>query len=180
MKRCPRCGQGYTESDINFCLNDGELLMQYTPDEPQTIFSEDIPPTRFGDDSPPTVMMDRGRVTNQTAWPQSSPPAPWQSRTPAMQNQGTVLGGFTMSRDQTLPTIALVLGVGSAIMVCCYGGIWLGIPAAIVGFLGMRNADTDPTRYSGRGMAIGGMVLGIITFLISFVILVFGLLANAV
>ena len=57
MKRCPKCGQGYTESDINFCLNDGELLIQYTPDEPQTIFADDVPPTRFGDDSPPTVMM---------------------------------------------------------------------------------------------------------------------------
>jgi hypothetical protein len=179
MKRCPKCGQGYTESDINFCLNDGELLMQYTPDEPKTILADDVP-TRFADDSPPTVMMDPGRMTNQTSWPQSSPPAAWQSSTPAMQNQGFGVGGFTMAQDKTLPTIALVLGVGSAIMVCCYGGIWLGVPAAIVGFIGMRNADSDPTRYSGRGLAVGGMVLGIVTFLISMVILVFGLLANAV
>lgn len=177
MKRCPKCGQGYTESDINFCLNDGELLIQYTPDEPQTIFADDVPPTRFGDDSPPTVMMDRTRITNQTAWPQASPPAPWQSQTPALQNPEYSVGGYTVSRDQTLPTIALLLGVASAIMVCCYGGIWLGIPAAIVGFLGMRNADSDPTRYTGRGMAIGGMVLGIITFLISMVIVVFAVLA---
>jgi hypothetical protein len=50
-------------------------------------------------------------------------------------------------------------------MICCYGGLWLGLPAAIVGYIGMRNADSDPTRYGGRGLAIGGMVAGIITFL---------------
>lgn len=176
MKRCPKCGQGYTESDINFCLNDGELLMQYSPDEPKTIFADEVP-TRFADDSPPTVMMDPGRVTNQTSWQQSSPLTPWQSSTPAMQNQGFGAAGFALSQDKTLPTIALVLGIGSAIMVCCYGGIWLGIPAAIVGFMGMRNADSDPTRYSGRGLAIGGMVLGTVTLLISMVLVVIAMLA---
>jgi len=52
---------------------------------------------------------------------------------------------------------------------CCYGGIWLGLPAAVLGFLGVRNAGNDPGKYGGRGMAVGGMVLGIVTFLISII-----------
>lgn len=167
MKRCPRCGQTYTDSDINFCLNDGELLSRLS----------DEPPTLFKDDSPPTVVMDRGRVTNQANWQNASPPAVYQSPSPA-GNPG--LGGlsrFQQSRDQTLPTIAFALGLASLVLICCYGGIWLGLPAAIVGFLGLRNADGDPERYSGRGLAIGGLVLGIVTFLMSIVFVIFAALA---
>ena len=50
---------------------------------------------------------------------------------------------------------------------CCYGGIWLGVPAAVLGFLGMKNADRDPGRYEGRGLAIAGMVLGGVSLLAS-------------
>ena len=175
MKICPRCGQGYTDSSINFCLNDGELLVLYGGDEPKTLFS-DPPPTQF-DDSPPTPVMDPTRITNQTGWQPESPPAPWQGQTP-LQNRAYGLGSVTRPGDQTLPTIALILGILSCVVVCCYGGIWLGAPAAVIGFLGMKNADSDPIRYGGRGMAIGGMVLGTVTFLISMVILFAALLAR--
>ncbi|MEO8648489.1 MAG: DUF4190 domain-containing protein [Acidobacteriota bacterium] len=176
MKRCPQCGQGYSDTDINFCLNDGELLMQYSGEEPQTLFQSDRPGS--GEDSPPTLVLPSARVTNQNAWVGASPPAPWQNPTPQSQSPAFGLGGYSVSRDQTLPTIALVLGIFAGLMVCCYGGIWLGVPAAIVGYLGMRNADTDPSRYAGRGLAIGGMVLGIVTFLASMIFLVIGLVAR--
>jgi hypothetical protein len=175
MKICPRCGQGYSDSSINFCLNDGELLVLYDGGEPKTLFS-DRPGASF-EDSPPTVMMDPSRATNPTGWP-ASPPVPWRNQSPARPEGNYVLGSIVQPRDQTLPTIALILGIISCLVVCCYGGIWLGVPAAVVGFLGMRNADNDPNRYGGRGMAIGGMVLGIITFLASFVFLIIGLLAQ--
>ena len=157
MKRCPRCNQTYTDDELNFCLNDGELL------------------TAFGDDAPPTVFMDPPRVTGQASWQSAPPPVPWQG-SQNIQNPQQGTPAFFQSRDQTLPTISLVLGILSVLMVCCYGGIWLGLPAAIVGFLGMRNADSDPTRYGGRGMAIGGMVLGIVSFLGFLVYMVFFLM----
>lgn len=161
MKQCPRCNQTYTDDDLNFCLNDGELL------------------TSSGD-APPTVFMDPPRVTGQTSWQSAPPPAPWQG---SQNMQSTPFGtpAFVQSRDQTLPTIALVLGILSVLMICCYGGIWLGLPAAIVGYLGMRNADSDPSRYTGRGMAIGGMVLGIVSFLAflgMMIVWIFSLLAR--
>jgi hypothetical protein len=174
MKRCPACGQGYTDNTLNFCLNDGELLMQYSGDQPPS-FAEETTPTSYADDSPPTLVMNSPRITNQEIWQTPSPPVPWQN--PNIQN-APYLGGYALHRDQTLPTIALALGISSIVMVCCYGGIWLGLPAAIVGFLGLRNAQNNPERFHGGGMAIAGLVIGIITFLISMIVLIVGAVAS--
>lgn len=172
MKRCPACGQGYTDDTLNFCLSDGELLMQYTGDQQ---FAGDLPPRSFADDSPPTLVMNSPRITNQESWQSASPPSVWQN--PHIQNP-PYLGGYMLHRDQTLPTIALFLGLGSLLMVCCYGGIWLGLPAAIVGFLGLRNSQKNPECFAGGGMAIAGLVIGIITFLISMIVLLAATVAS--
>ena len=169
MKQCPRCKQTYSDPALNFCLEDGELLVA---------FSQEPPLGRYADETPPTILLDQSRVTNPTSWPQqqpAQPPARWQP-------QGMQGGQFgqqpVRSRDQTLPTVSLILGILSLLLVCCYGGIWLGLPAAIVGFLGMRNADSDPSRYTGRGMAIGGMVLGVISLLSSIAFVLFAIIAS--
>jgi hypothetical protein len=175
MKKCVRCGQTYSDDTLNFCLNDGELLVNFTGEEPRSLFPDEPPPTQFADDSPPTLAMDRARITNQTNWPQSSqPPAYWQGPSTPARNPSYTPETFNPSRDQTLPTISLVLGIFACFLVCCAGGIWLGLPAAVLGFLGMKNADSDPNRYSGRGMAIAGMVLGIVTFVVSMIFIVIG------
>lgn len=170
MKQCPRCQQTYSDDNLNFCLEDGELL---------TAFAQEPPLSRYADDSPPTMILDQARVTNPASWPASppsSPPAQWHQ--PNMQNQPFAAPAFIPSRDQTIPTISLILGILSFLLICCYGGIWLGLPAAVLGFLGMRNADTDSSKYGGRGMAIGGMVLGVISFLASMVFALLAALAN--
>lgn len=174
MKRCPKCGQQYADPDLNFCLNDGELLMQPAGSiEPN--FGKGA---GFAEDAPPTVMINDPRATNPTGWPGASAPAPWQSQTPAYQPPQPQLSHFTRSTDKTLPTVSLVLGIFSLVFVCCYGGLWLGVPAAILGFMGMRNADSDPTKYGGRGMAIGGMVLGTITLILSIILILFGIVGS--
>jgi hypothetical protein len=163
MKICPKCNQTYSDENLNFCLNDGEFLKQY------------------GEDAPPTVMMDPTRVTNQ-GWrqepPVSEPISPWQSQPLNNQNQQFGVQNFVQKTDQTLPTVSLVLGILSFLLICCYGGFPLGLAAVVTGYLGMRNADSDPSRYGGRGLAIGGMVLGILSFLSSIVFILFALLAN--
>jgi hypothetical protein len=168
MKKCPRCGQVYTEDNLNFCLNDGELLTYLQESDPSR------PQDRgFADDSPPTLVLDPSRVTNQS-WPSADPPAPWQNQSPAPQSQPFGLSMQNASKDQTLPTVSLALAVLSCFLVCCAGGIWLGLPAAVLGYLGMRNVDNDPNKYGGRGLAIAGMVIGIVTFLASLVFLLIG------
>ena len=168
MKQCLRCRKTYDDDQLNFCLDDGE---------PLTLVP--IAPTRFADDAPPTVVLDQSRVTNPAAWPISSPPAPvsqWQPQNINNNQFGSPL--FAQPRDQTVPTIALILGILSVPLICCYGGIWLGLPAAAMGFIGMRNADSDSSRFGGRGMAIGGMVLGVISFLASLVFAFFAIIAS--
>jgi hypothetical protein len=166
MKKCLRCGQSYSDDSLNFCLNDGELLVE-------TRFE---PPTQYVDDSPPTILMSETRVTNPIDWPQSSP-MQWQPQQPPARVPFQQLADFRSSQNTTLPTISLILGIVSCFLVCCAGGIWLGLPAAIVGFLALKNVENNPTMYGGRGLAIAGMVIGIITFLASVFFMIFGQLS---
>ena len=137
-------------------MEDGELL---------TFLAFEPPPSRYTEDPPPTVLLNEARVTNPANWPQS--PLARQTSHQELQQQPFSSPAFVRSRDKTLPTISLILGIASIVLICCYGGIWLGVPAAILGFIGMRNADSDPGMYDGRGMAIAGMVLGGVSLLAS-------------
>lgn len=165
MKHCPRCREVYNDDQLNFCLNDGELLSVYSGNEYR-------PPAT--EDSPPTLMMDPSRVTNPIGWQAGQPIEPFGSTTHGVTPPTYATSPHQQKRDQTLPTVSLILGIAACLLVCCSGGIWLGLPAAVVGFLGLRNTDNDPGRYGGRGLAIAGMVLGIITFLASMFILIAG------
>ena len=164
MKQCPRCHQTYPDDDLNFCLNDGEFLTSGSSEPPPTIFGGQSPAS----DEPATILMDKTRVTNPTGWhPAAGPVQPWQQQTPVYSQPVPLSYGFPRGADQTLATVSLVLGIISLVAVCCYGGLWLGIPAAGVGFVALRNISSDPSRYGGRGLAIGGIVMGIVTAIIT-------------
>src|SRR3982750_2527067 len=105
MKRCPRCGQTYTDPDINFCLNDGELLSRQTDTSNQTISSG--PSYGQVDDSPPTMVLEQARVTNPIGWSApAQPPAQWR---PAA-NQ-LLYPNVTASPAQTLGILSLCFGL---------------------------------------------------------------------
>ncbi len=89
MKKCLRCGERYSDITLNFCLNDGELLVQetYRP-----------PPTQFADDSPPTLVINQPRVTNPIDFSQSSP-VRWQGNVPQTVDGQLNFGGYAASRD---------------------------------------------------------------------------------
>ena len=164
MKICPKCNQTYSDENLNFCLNDGELLQQYS------------------DDAPPTIMMDSPRTTNPINWqqyeaPTNAPPVAWQ-QTPLMQNQQFGASALSAQTDKTLPTISLVLGILGFLLICCYGGFPAGIAAIITGYLGMKNVDSDPARYGGRGLAVGGMILGAVALISSVVFTLFAIIAS--
>ena len=170
MKRCPRCNRIYQDEELNFCLDDGELLQLYEGEEP----------TRsLRDNPPPTIVLDPPRVTDPIGWSAGKDIGAWQGSTqPAPAAAYGRPQFYRTSVDQTMPTISMILGILSLTTVCCFGGFYLGVPAAILGLIGMRNADRDPGRYGGRGMAIAGMVIGIITFLIGIVHLVSTILSR--
>ncbi|CAN5386888.1 hypothetical protein BH10ACI3_BH10ACI3_03940 [soil metagenome] len=155
MKQCPRCNHKYIDEDLNFCLEDGEMLT--------TVFNQT---ERYVDDSPPTIALNDARRTNPTNWPQSppsAPPAQWQQ--PQMQAQPVQFGSFpvTQSPNQTLAIVSLGLGIGSlAIGWCCSLGLLLSPAALITGFIALSNIKKDPNANGGRGLAIAGIVTGTI------------------
>ena len=58
----------------------------------------------------------------------------------------------------------MILGIVS--LVCC--GLLTGIPAIILGNMGKKEIDLDPTQ-TGRGMAQAGFIMGIIGTVLSVV-----------
>ena len=153
MKICPTCNQIYDDDDQNYCLNDGRLL------------------TKATDDAPPTVFLDPPRITNQN-YQTGAPISPWQNQL-NLQNQGFMNSPVSYGQDQTLPIVSLVFGILSiSLAFCCYGGIPLGIVALITGYIGLNNEKNDPTRYGGRGLAIGGMVTGGLVLALSILLII--------
>lgn len=150
MKRCPRCGQTYTDENINFCLNDGELLSRQTG----TPYHGPLV-----DDSPPTVVLDQSRVTNPTGWhPPSAPPVAYQ------QHHSPIFQSYPVkaSPSLTLPIISLVFGLCSIFVgLCCYSGVLLGPAAIIAGIVGLVQNKSNPELYGGRGLSIAGIATGV-------------------
>ncbi len=160
MKQCLRCQKTYTDQTLNFCLEDGEMLVMVDGPSRQ-------------DDAPPTVMFDQARRTNPTGWPSqqpAAPPAQWQ---PQPMNAAQQFGAFpmTMSPNQTLAIVSLGLGVSSLVIGwCCYIGFLLGPAAIITGFIAMSQNNKNPEKYGGRGLAIGGIVTGAL-FVVGFALI---------
>lgn len=163
MKRCPKCSQTFADQNLNFCLNDGELLM-YEQEAPRP-FADEPPPTMFaGDDSPPTLMMNQPRETNPTGWANASPPVQWQAQQQIVTPPGQSPVQYSpvyASPNQVLGILSLVLGALSiTVGWCCYTGVLLGPAAMILGAVAIFQNKSDPTRYGGKGLGIAGIVLG--------------------
>lgn len=155
MKICSVCSQTYLDEEQYYCLNDGSVL------------------TQLNDEAPPTVFMNQARPTEQINWANNNPLSAWQNQ-PIQQNQSFPLA--VQGQNQVLPTVSLVLGLLSLVLFCCYGGLPLGIAALVTGYLGLSNANKNPSQYGGRGLAIAGLILGafglLITVFIAFIALI--------
>ena len=99
-----------------------------------------------------------------------NPPA---SPEPNMQNpqnfgQNPVAGG---KQNQTLAIVSLVLGILG--MTLCCGLLIPNLAAIITGFMARNKANSDPSNYGGAGLALGGIITGIVGLLGSLGYLIF-------
>lgn len=153
MKQCPACKRTYADDLLNFCIEDGELLVApYTDPPAKSLF----------EDAPPTIVMDSPRITNPY-----QAPAPlahqWQQPGPPYAAAGTL--------DDTMAKASLITGIASIVLICCYGGLWLGIPAIVLGFIGWRRTQEDPSRFGGSGLAVAGIAMGAVSLAVSMLML---------
>jgi hypothetical protein len=102
-------------------------------------------------------------VTGPTAPPPPPPPGP-----------GGYPGdyGAAPQRQQNIfGLLALILGIVAIVLCCLYGGAWAGIPAIVLGVIGMSKAGKG--QASNRGMSLTGVVLGVIGLLLTIGLLAF-------
>ncbi|GIJ26127.1 hypothetical protein Vqi01_12890 [Micromonospora qiuiae] len=113
--------------------------------------------------------------------PVGQPPAYGQPHPPPYAGQpygGTPMyphAGFAgpSGQQNTLGLVAMILGIASIPLNCCYLGVPLGLAAVITGWLGKQKADQGLASNSGQALA--GLICGAIGILLT--LGYFGLLA---
>jgi hypothetical protein len=101
------------------------------------------------------------------------PPVPasgWENQQVGSAPPESSLGPAPAGQNKILPIVSLVLGILS---LCCYVSPITGIAAVITGFMGMKNANSMPNEYGGKGLAIAGMIIGGLMFVVGIVYWVF-------
>lgn len=145
-------------------------------EEPPTVMSPaiNVPNIRFGDSQEPPRQVE-------PAW--TPPPAPIAAWDDKGVGASTPFQPPTeQGADKTLAIVSLVSGL-VAWLPCCWGPG--AIVAIITGFMAKRNVDSNPAVYGGRGMAIAGMVLGVLNlvlvalyFIVYIALMFFGAMVN--
>lgn len=169
MKRCPKCYQEFTDEWLTFCTQDGTSLVDVelsTIEPPPTLLSPAMPPSVSPTEQPTLDMPGRYNPPAQYI-----PPAPLQSGwTPPPPP------AYPINPQQSLAVASLVLGIVTmTIGWCCSIGILTGPVGIVLGIVSLVQIKNDPTRYGGKGLAIGGIVTGGLYFVIlALIILLYG------
>jgi uncharacterized protein DUF4190 len=159
MKRCPTCNQQFTDEWLTFCTQDGTSLVDVTGsapsigEPPPTFAYPPIPPTVSRSEEPTLDLPDAYRPPPVPASaPQTIQPG-WQPPPPPP--------GYVAGKQQSLAAASLVLGLVSiTIGWCCWFGVLTAPISLVLGIISLVQIKNNPTQYSGKGMAIGGIVTG--------------------
>ena len=63
-------------------------------------------------------------------------------------------------QQQSLAIASLICGLLSITLGVICGGPVLGIAAIVLGIIALMQNKSDPQRYGGKGLAIGGIITG--------------------
>ena len=174
MKRCPKCNQEFAEEWLTFCTSDGTPLTEAarSADYPPPTIAMPQPPVTASQAERPTMRMpSEGVYGGPLAVPQQQQPiAPvWQppSAPFAMAAQPT----------QGLAVASFVLGLVSIVVGwCCSFGLLTSPVAVGLGIFSLVQIKNNPNQYTGKPLAIIGIVTGALYLLITvLLILLYGL-----
>jgi hypothetical protein len=79
--------------------------------------------------------------------------------------------------QQSLAVLSLILGIASmTVGWCCYFGVFTGPIAIGLGIFALVQIKNNPTQYTGKGLAIAGIVTGGLYFVfLALIVLLYGL-----
>jgi hypothetical protein len=169
MKRCPTCNQEFADEWLTFCTHDGTSLveMRGSAEPPPTFAYPPIPPTVSRSEEPTLDFPDTYTPPPVRAVAQPVSPAGWQPPPPP----------FIAAQQQTMAAVSLVMGIISITLGwCCSFGILTAPVAVALGIAALVQIKNNPGRYTGKGMAIAGIVMGGLYFVfLLLMILVYGM-----
>jgi len=183
MKRCPRCNQEFTDEWLTFCTQDGTSLVDVpvSPDEPPpTVFQPPSMPPSVSPTEQPTLDMP-GRFVPPPPPSYLPPPAPVQSGwSPPSSQSGWAAPPpppYPVAPQTSLAVTSMILGITSITLgFCCYFGVLTAPVAVALGIASLVQIKNNPNRYGGRGMAISGIIMGALYFvLIVLIMMLYGL-----
>lgn len=79
-----------------------------------------------------------------------------------------------MPKTNSFATAGLVFGILSVTFVCCCGGFPFNVLGLVFSIIAFVQISEHPERHEGRGLAMGGLVLSIASFLIFLILLASG------
>ncbi|MDM7921991.1 MAG: DUF4190 domain-containing protein [Pyrinomonadaceae bacterium] len=148
------------------------------PEPPASPFSEPTPAVEDKPYNPFEHSAPAAEPMAKAEWnPPAAPEASWQNQeigqnTPFQTPPPAVTGD---GQNKTLPIISLATGI---ISICCWVSPITGLIALVTGFLGLKNIKNDPNAYGGKGLAIAGMAVGGIFWLLGVIYWVFVIFFN--
>ena len=163
MKICPKCNETYADDNLNFCISDGEYLVEVNNSEASPTMVLDNPEIMSGHNWRTKLNPETPRQSNPSHPPQQIVQDQQIYRLDANSSTSIAVG----RQNKNLATASLYLGILSIVMFCCNLGIPLGMAAMITGFFGIKKINTGPQHYGGEGLAIIGMVLGGVGFFLT-------------
>ena len=105
----------------------------------------------------------------QAEWTPPAVDAGWQNQEVGQNAPFSPPAAAGEGQNKTLAIISLVTGILS--LFCC-GWFIPGIAAVVMGYLAKGKADANPSEYGGRGLAVGGMITGIISIILGVIVVI--------
>jgi uncharacterized protein DUF4190 len=167
MKRCPTCNRTFDEQWLAFCTEDGSTLVEAS----SAPLTQEPPPTVRIPSAPDTNPNSPQRFDLPGSYNQPRPVAPaWQPPPPPPMRQGT-------GQKQGFAVASMILGIISlTVGWCCYFGVITGPIAIALGITSLIQIKNNPKEYTGKPLAIIGIVTGAVYFvLVALIIMIYGL-----
>lgn len=169
-KTTPPIPYPYDKEELKKALKGEAELKAIEPDPPKFVQPEPPAPAANPFDNPAHEVSAPMATADKTP----SPAATDKDRqNESMQNPQYQPGSAAPSAgpSQTLSIVSLVLGI-LGLTLCC-GTLVMSLAAIVTGFMARGKANSDPANYGGAGLAMGGIITGVLGLLIGIAYLIF-------